>query len=369
MFAISYSEAATRRVKRVLAYVLLLPLVVTLLISPLKPEIQFDFILMLIWAALYYLGGCYLLVSSYLREKDRAKRRYRLLTACFFVPPIIAIVVFNHVNRAVNQHFDGYFNVSIVVWFGFAFFIIAAIRFGILGVRIRFEKQLHDQKIKGIASGAAMYNHAMKNRIINIDMLTGRVRELVHSQRNKQIDEDIERILAETKQVMHMVKRIQKQIEDVELVEGAANLIDMMTVTLHSSRYLLESKNVSVSTDYSINGDIMCDKLHLQEVFSNLINNAIDAVEDEGATLAIRIYENKGGIRIDFTDNGKGMVKEDEAQIFDPFYSTKQREENFGLGLSYCYLIMQKHGGSITSSSSPGAGTTFTLQLPKYRIM
>ncbi|MCD9024083.1 HAMP domain-containing histidine kinase [Cohnella sp. NL03-T5] len=367
MFAISYSEAVTRRTKNVLAYVLLLPLFVTLLISPLKPEIQIDFILMLLWTAPYYLGGCFLLVSSYLRERNRVKRKYRLLTACFFVPPIIAIVVFNHITRAVKQDFDGYFNLSIVVWCGFAFFIIAAIRFGVLGVRIRFEKQLHDQKIKGIASGAAMFNHAVKNRITNIDMLTGRVRELVKSERNEQIDEDIKRIMAETKQVMHMVKRIQKQIEDVELVEGTANLIDLMTHALHANRYPLESKSVSISTDYSVNCNMMCDKLHLQEVFNNLISNAIDAVEGEGGTLAIRIYEAKSGIRIDFTDNGTGMVKKAEEQIFDPFYSTKQREENFGLGLSYCYLIMQKHGGSIKVSSSQGAGTTFTLHLPKYR--
>ncbi|BBH22421.1 hypothetical protein Back11_37660 [Paenibacillus baekrokdamisoli] len=369
MFAISYSEAVTHHTKKLLAYVLPLPIAVTLLVSPLRPEIQIDFILMLLWTAPYYLGGCCLLVSSYLKEKNRVKRKYRLITSCFFVPPIIAIVVFNHMNRAVNQKFDGYLNLSIVVWCGFVFFIIAAIRFGVLGVRIRFERQLHDQMIKGLASGAAMFNHAVKNRITNIDMLTGRVKEHVHAQRSEQIDEDIERILAETKQVMHMVKRIQKQIEDVELVEGGANLMDMMTHALHSNRYLLESKRVSVSTDYSFVGDMMCDKLHLQEVFSNLICNAIDAMEGEGGALAIRIYEGKSGIRIDFADNGKGLAKKAEAQIFDPFYSTKKREENFGLGLSYCYLIMQKHDGSIKVSSNQGAGTTFTLQFPKYRKM
>lgn len=369
MFAITYSDAAGPRVKNVLAYLLLIPLCVTLLISPLTPELKIDFSLMLLWTAPYYLGGCFLLISSYIREKDRMKRKYRLITACFFVPPILAIVVFNHINRAVNQNFEGYFSVSIVVWIGFAFFIFAAIRFGVLGVRIRFEKQLHDQKIKGIAYGAAMFNHAVKNRITNIDLLTGRVKELVNSQSNEQIDEDIERILAETKQVMHMVKRIQKQIEDVELVEGTANLIEMMTAALHSNGYLIENKGVSVSTDFTVNEDIQCDKLHLQEVFSNLISNAIDAVESEGGKLAIRIAESKGGVRIDITDNGKGMAKKAEAQIFDPFYSTKQKEENFGLGLSYCYLIMQKHGGSIKVSSIQGKGTTFNLQLPKYRIL
>lgn len=369
MFAITYSDDATPRTKNVLAYIFLIPLCVTLLISPLSPEIQIDFSLMLIWTAPYYLGGCFLLISSYLRERDRVKRKYRLITACFFVPPILAIVVFNHINRAINQDFEGYFGVSIVVWIGFAFFIFAAIRFGVLGVRIRLEKQLHDQKIKGIAYGAAMYNHAVKNRITNIDLLMGRVKEHVHSQDKEQIEEDIERILAETKQVMQMVKRIQKQIEDVELVEGSANLIEMMTGALHSNGSLLENKCVSVRTNYTVDVDMQCDKLHLQEVFSNLISNAIDAVESEGGKLAIRMDESKGGVRIDITDNGKGISKKVETQVFDPFYSSKHKEENFGLGLSYCYLIMQKHSGSIKVSSRQGSGTTVTLHLPKFRKM
>ncbi|MFC5470542.1 ATP-binding protein [Cohnella suwonensis] len=369
MFAITYSEATTRRTKNVLAYALLIPLCVTLLISPLRPEIQINFSLMLLWSAPYYLGGCILLISSYLRERDRAKRKYRLITASFFVPPILAILVFDHIKRAVTQHFDGYLNISIVVWSAFAFFIVAAIRFGVLGVRIRFEKQLNDQKVKGIASGAAMFNHAVKNRITNIDMLTGKVKELLPTERNDRIDNDIERILTETQQVMHMVKRIQKQIDDVELVEDTANLIDLLTHALHSNQYLLESKSVSVSTVYSVNYDILCDKLHLQEVFSNIIGNAVEAVDEEGGTLAIRIYDSKGGVRIDFTDNGKGMSKKAEAQIFDPFYSTKQSDVNFGLGLSYCYQIAQKHGGSIKVLSSEGEGSTFTLHLPKYRKM
>lgn len=367
MFAMTYSDAATSKIKNILAYALLIPLCVTLFISPLRPEIQIDFSLMLLWTAPYYLGGCFLLISSYLKERDRDKRKFRLITACFFVPPILAIVVFNHISRAVHQHFDGYFNVSVVVWIAFAFFIIAAIRFGVLGVRIRFEKQLHDQKIKGIASGAAMFNHAVKNRITNIDLLTRRVKELVQAQSNGQIDEDIERILAETKQVMQMVKRIQKQIEDVELVEGTANLIDLMTQALHANHYLLESKRVSVTTDYAVDYDILCDKLHLQEVFSNIIGNAVEAVDEIGGRLAIRIYDGKGGILIDFADNGKGMAKKAKGQIFDPFYSTKQSDANFGLGLSYCYLIAQKHGGSIEVSSSEGEGATFTLHLPKSR--
>jgi signal transduction histidine kinase len=369
MFAIAYSEVTNRRNQRILASVLFLPIIMTFFITPMQPDIQMNFIILLLWAVPYYLSGCFLLISSYVREKDPVRRRNRLITVCFFVPAIMAIVVFNHIERVIDLNFHGYFNISLVVWCAFAFFIISSIRFGVLGVKIKFEKQLQDQTIKGIASGAAMLNHAMKNRITNIDMLTERMKEIAHSHHQGQMDGEIERILAETRQMMQMVKRIQKQIEDIEIVEGAANLADIVEQALNSNRYLLESKGVSVHMDYSVNCDMLCDKVHLQEVFNNIIRNAIDAVEAETGTLAIRIYESKSSVRIECTDNGKGMVREVAAQIFDPFYSTKQREDNFGLGLSYCYLILQKHGGSIDVASSPDAGTTFTVHLPKYRKM
>jgi signal transduction histidine kinase len=369
MFAIVYSEVTTRRIQRLLAGLLFLPIVMTFFITPMQPDIQMDFIILLLWAVPYYLSGCFLLISSYLREKDHVRRRNRLITVCFFVPAIMAIVVFNHIERVIDLNFRGYFNISLFVWGAFAFFIISSIRFGVLGVKIKFEKQLHDQTIKGIATGAAMLNHAMKNRITNINMLTERVKEIAYSQQQGQMDGEIERILAETKQMMQMVIRIQKQIEDIEIVEGAANLVDIMAQALNSNRYLLESKGISVHTDYSVNCGMLCDKVHLQEVFNNIIRNAVDAVEAEAGTLAIRIYESKNSVRIDCTDNGRGMDRETAAQIFDPFYSTKQREDNFGLGLSYCYLIMQKHGGSIDVASSPDEGTTFTVHLPKYRKM
>jgi signal transduction histidine kinase len=104
-------------------------------------------------------------------------------------------------------------------------------------------------------------------------------------------------------------------------------------------------------------------------VFNNLIRNAVDAVEREVGMLSIRIYETKSNLLIAFSDNGRGMTKEVIDKIFDPFFSTKSRDHNFGLGLSYCYLVMKKHGGKIDVVSKPGTGTTITVHLPKFRKM
>ncbi len=166
--------------------------------------------------------------------------------------------------------------------------------------------------------------------------------------------------------MMYMVNRIKKHIEDIEIVEGPINLSDIVAQAIQSNQYLLDDKGITVFTDYPASYYLMCDKLHMQEVFANLIRNAIDAVDSENGTIEISIHESKKDILIEFTNNGKGMDKETVAQLFEPFFTTKQQENNFGLGLTYCYLILQKHGGSIEVVSEQ-IGATFTIHLPKSR--
>jgi signal transduction histidine kinase len=367
MFTIVYSEAVLPHIKNVLAYALVLPIIMTWFITPMKPDIQLDFIILLLWTAPYYLVGCFLLISSYLKEKNPRKRRGRLITVCFFVPPIIMIVVLNHFNRAFYQNDQGFRYISLFVGAAFVVFIISAIRYGALGVKIKFEQQKLDQTIKGIASGTSMLNHAMKNRIVNIDMLAGRLKVTAQLLQHKEMGSDTDLILAETQQMLQMVKRIHKQIEDIEIVEGSASLDEIIALALQSNKVLLESKGIIVVTDCSLKDEVICDRIHLQEVFSNLIRNALDAMEVESGKLGIKIYERKADILIEFADNGSGIDKEIADKIFEPFFSTKHSEENFGLGLSYCYLVLQKHGGKIAVASQQDGGTMITVYLPKHR--
>jgi signal transduction histidine kinase len=365
MFAIVYSQMTTLRFKNILAILLLIPILITLFITPMKPDIQLDYTVLLVWTALYYLGGCYLLIYTYVNEKESSKKKNRLITVCFFVPPIIGIVILNHVNKAFDQGFVGYHYITLFVFLAFIFFIISAFRYGALGVKIKFENQLLNQTIIGVASGTAMLNHAMKNRITNIDMLAGRLKAFSQSLENNQMDRDIVLIQLESEQMMHMVKRVQKQLEEIEIILGNANLIDMLTAAMQSNQITLENKGIAFASDYLINVDILCDRIHFEEVFNNLIRNAADAIVRDNGKLSIRTYDTKSTIFISFSDNGSGMSKEVMDRIFEPFYSTKFRDDNFGLGLSYCYLVVQKHGGKIDVVSKIGAGSTFTVHLPK----
>ncbi|HEY9889951.1 MAG TPA: ATP-binding protein, partial [Candidatus Obscuribacterales bacterium] len=116
----------------------------------------------------------------------------------------------------------------------------------------------------------------------------------------------------------------------------------------------------------------------LNQVFMNILSNAIDALEELNATrtrediktnpnqITIRtlLLTNKQ-VQIVFADNGPGMSQAVRDRIFDPFFTTKPIGEGTGMGMSISYsIITEKHGGSIRCESEPGRGTEFIIQIP-----
>jgi two-component system, NtrC family, sensor kinase len=109
---------------------------------------------------------------------------------------------------------------------------------------------------------------------------------------------------------------------------------------------------------------ISASPTELQQVFMNLINNAIDAIGSGGGLLEIRSRVEGDKVVVDIADTGHGISKSVMARIFDPFFTTKPVGKGTGLGLSICYGIIKKLGGHLTVDSSVGLGTTFHVNIP-----
>jgi two-component system NtrC family sensor kinase len=110
------------------------------------------------------------------------------------------------------------------------------------------------------------------------------------------------------------------------------------------------------------------DPHQLQQVFLNMVNNAVDAMlehTNEG-DLWVRTGANGDKLFIEFTDSGPGV--KDASRVFDPFYTTKPVGKGTGLGLSICYGIITEHGGSIRVSNVPPRGASFTIEVPYQPI-
>jgi signal transduction histidine kinase len=107
------------------------------------------------------------------------------------------------------------------------------------------------------------------------------------------------------------------------------------------------------------------DEKKIKQVLINLLMNAIHAVAPKGA---IKITTGLNGasrrIKVEVSDTGHGIEKENLPRIFDPFFTTKPTGEGTGLGLSVSYGIIKGHGGNISVKSKRGQGAVFTLSLP-----
>ena len=111
----------------------------------------------------------------------------------------------------------------------------------------------------------------------------------------------------------------------------------------------------------------MADRHQLQQVFVNIINNAQQAMTEEGGPgrLSVSSQEQRNNtILISFRDSGPGIPEEIISRIFDPFFTTKEVGKGTGLGLSVSYGIVYEHDGRIWAESEDGQGAAFLIELP-----
>jgi signal transduction histidine kinase len=134
--------------------------------------------------------------------------------------------------------------------------------------------------------------------------------------------------------------------------------------TIALARYQIERRRVNLTLTLPEGpAHLHGDGSQLQQVFLNLVLNALDAVP-EGGHVGITARLDTEGIEVAVSDNGCGIAAEDLGRIFDPFFSTKGVGKGTGLGLSVSYGIVQAHGGRIAVDSRVGVGSTFRVWLP-----
>lgn len=122
-----------------------------------------------------------------------------------------------------------------------------------------------------------------------------------------------------------------------------------------------------VTPQLELDGDlprVICDASQVQQIVTNLVLNAAEAMETGRVTIRTRADHGRGSVILEVSDTGSGIAPEHLARIYDPFFSTKKEGQGTGLGLAVVYGIVNAHGGQIDVDSTPGRGTTFTVALP-----
>ena len=175
----------------------------------------------------------------------------------------------------------------------------------------------------------------------------------------KKIDHHVDRARKVTHRLLGFARRMEPTQELVNINKILEETIDFLRNEAHY-------RNIKIDADYARNlPETTSDSTQLQQVFLNILNNAIDAVAKDGViSIQTAHYAKEKKVGICITDDGPGMSAEVLNKIFDPFFTTKEVGKGTGLGLAISYSIVEKLGGSIKVNSEVGRGTTFTILLP-----
>ncbi|MFQ5825428.1 MAG: sensor histidine kinase, partial [bacterium] len=180
--------------------------------------------------------------------------------------------------------------------------------------------------------------------------------------------EYLELILESIIHIEGIVKRLLNFSRHEKFKLKTVNLNPLIKESLTFIEHRLSRQEVNVQQDLADPlPEISVDPQQIQQVFMNVLGNALDALPQGGELMirtSLKAKNEKEFIQIEFIDNGMGIKEEDLEKVFEPFYTTKGTGERVGLGLSISRDIIQRHQGTMSIKSKKGEGTIVTIRLP-----
>jgi len=229
---------------------------------------------------------------------------------------------------------------------------------------------MHSDKLAALGKMGASVAHEINNPLVVVVQKIGWMEDLLDEedpQKTKNLEEykktiskidyHLERIRKVVHNMLGYARRMEPRFEAVDINETLDQTIDLL------ENYALVN-NINIQTDLSSSLPIIAnDKAQLQQVFLNLISNAIDAISKDGL-IEIESRTADSHIVVTISDDGPGIPKDQQRRVFEPFFTTKETEKGTGLGLWISYDIMEKMGGTIIFESKVGEGSAFTVKIP-----
>ena len=226
----------------------------------------------------------------------------------------------------------------------------------------------HAQKLSSIGRLAAGIAHEVNNPLAIINEKAGLLQDIVGLEENfpkkPTFDAQLAAIIAAVQRCKDITYRMLGFARRMDVKIETLNVNDMVRETLLflEKEALHRQVGIEQELDDSLPG-LACDRGQLQQVFLNVLTNALAAVPEGGRIVIRSLLRDEHFIAVSFEDNGIGMDEETRKHIFEPFFTTKG-EEGTGLGMSIIYGIVKRHGGDIEVASEPGRGTVVTIILP-----
>ena len=234
-------------------------------------------------------------------------------------------------------------------------------------------KLLHQDKMASLGKLSASVVHEINNPIagvLNLIMLIKRIMDEddLTQENIAQFHKYLNLMETETRRISRIVSNLLAFSRQKKMEIKPLDINQLVDKTLVLNANLLKVSQVTVEKHLDDQlPHLVGSEDQLQQVFMNLISNAVEAMENcdrRKLTIVTEHLPSDGRIVIKFKDTGSGIAETKYSNLFEPFFTTKKDGKGVGLGLSVVYGIVKEHGGYIFVESEPGSGTTFRVSMP-----
>ena len=230
------------------------------------------------------------------------------------------------------------------------------------------QELLHKEKLASMGQLAAGVAHELNNPLGTILLYSNVVyKEIPEEDPHR---EDLLMVIDETNRCKTIVRNLLDFARQNEVLVQPTDLNELLGKLVAEEKMRPEFRTVSIKLGLDPDvPEIQADPLQLRQVFTNLMNNAVEAMEAKGGgtlTIATRLAPFGQGVRVTLADTGVGISEENRAKLFTPFFTTKPVGKGTGLGLAIVYGVVKMHQGQIQVQSEKGEGTMFTITLPLH---
>lgn len=227
-----------------------------------------------------------------------------------------------------------------------------------------------ERKLKIANMGARVFTHAIKNQLLVIQLLLNQTRELVYTpegaSENKKVGQNLDKVTDVVNQTIKRLDQLYNSFKSSHLHLKPIDINRLVRKTI---------ERIGIIPDYIkiyeelLNDEVMvlADQTHLSEAIYNIIINAVEAIgKEKQGIIRIVSYIEEHWFVVKIVDNGSGIPEDQLESIFDPFYTNKNTNRNWGVGLSYSKHVVNSHFGHIHVESNLNVGSSFSILLPVY---
>ncbi len=223
------------------------------------------------------------------------------------------------------------------------------------------QRLIRSEKLAGIGTLVSGIAHEVNNPLAGV---TGYAEAILDEDDPALVKDHARKIVdaaGRASEVVRWLSRYSREGMDLTMVDMDLN--DVVQESLEAIRISRRPQNIDIVADLGDIPPVEGSRHALQQVFINLLQNSVDALEN-GGQIVLSTRSKGDYVEVEISDTGVGIPEEHTLQIFDPFFTTKDVGKGTGLGLYVVSMIVKRHRGSIDMTSSEGEGTTITLTFP-----